>query len=144
MSFKRSYSSKLSSENRLSSLLRGLPNKTCLFQQYALKEKEDKLDAVTKTVDVKEPEKPVEGASDEVPIPSVEVLPTDVTPLAAEESTDATADEALVEKAEDVSAAAGAVEETTETSEEGNSGDEEPVGEEPEIKVFLTRNTIIF
>lgn len=107
------------------------------MQQYALKEKEEKSIVTTEPTDVKEPENLVQTASEEVAIPPTEVPPTDVTPLAAEESSDATTNEPPVEKAEEVTAAAGAIEENTDASKEGNLADAEAAEEAPEIKVVL-------
>lgn len=113
------------------------------LQQYALKEKEEKSIVTTEPTDVKEPENLVQTASEEVAIPPTEVPPTDVTPLAAEESSDATTNEPPVEKAEEVTAAAGAIEENTDASKEGNLADAEAAEEAPEIKVVLLWDSIL-
>ncbi|KAK4795296.1 hypothetical protein SAY86_013290 [Trapa natans] len=107
-----------------------------LSGQYALKEKEEKSIVTTKYVDVKEPEILVHNASEEVSSPA-EVPPTDVTPPASEESTDATTDEPSVEKAEEVPVATGAIEENTASSQVGNLID----AEASEMKVENTASS---
>ncbi|KAK4753147.1 hypothetical protein SAY87_021945 [Trapa incisa] len=106
-----------------------------LVEQYALKEKEETPIVTTKPADVKEPENIVQTASEEVDATPSEVPPTDVSLPVSEESTDATADEPSVEKAEEVTAATGAIEENTELSEEGKVAEAETTEEASEIKL---------
>ncbi|XP_030950059.1 cytochrome c oxidase subunit 6b-1 [Quercus lobata] len=117
-----------------------------LSEHYHLKEKE-KPDVGTKSVEVKEVEKPVNAASDEVVSEKAEGSPaaaeesTEVTPVATEESTEVNpavgesteANSAAVEN--NTETAPAATEASSENSEEENAGEQEAVEETPEIKL---------
>ena len=107
----------------------------------------------TKSVEVKEVEKPVNAASDEVVSEKAEGSPaaaeesTEVTPVATEESSEVNpavgesteANSAAVEN--NTEAAPAATEASSENSEE-NTGEQEAVEETPEIKVPLSRTSL--
>lgn len=106
----------------------------------------------TKSVEVKEVEKPVNTASEEVVTEKAEGSPpaaaeesTDVTPVTTEESSEVTP--AATESTEANSAAVensseAAAEASSENSEEENAGDQEVAEETPEIKVTMPRPLI--
>ncbi|GMY28765.1 cytochrome c oxidase subunit 6b-1 [Fagus crenata] len=117
-----------------------------LSEQYLLKENE-KPDVVTKSVEVKEVENPVNAASEEVVSEKAEGSPaaaeesTEVTPVATEESSEVNpaagesteANSAAVENSTE--AAPVVTEASSENSEEENAGDQEAAEETPEIKL---------
>ena len=108
----------------------------------------------TKSVEVKEVEKPVNAASDEFVSEKAEGSPaaaeesTEVTPVATEESSEVNpavgesteANSAAVEN--NTEAAPVATEASSENSEEENTGEQEAVEETPEIKVPLSRTSL--
>lgn len=106
---------------------------------------------VTKSVEVKEVENPVNAASEEVVSEKAEGSPaaaeesTEVTPVATEESSEVNpaagesteANSAAVENSTE--AAPVVTEASSENSEEENAGDQEAAEETPEIKVPMPR-----
>ncbi|XP_059631314.1 cytochrome c oxidase subunit 6b-1-like [Cornus florida] len=118
-----------------------------LAEQYLLKEKEEKLDTGTKPVEEVEVKNPVNAASEEVVTLKTEEIPvavesTEVAAASAEESSEASnaaageGIESTPEADEGVSETVpAAVEESSDSTEQEDSGDQEPAEQTPEIKL---------